>query len=268
MGNAIMLETIDEGGMIPNRYRDIVALQATSVDQSISADGWTTSIGTLMRPVQNLLAPKVIDRPEPEPVPANAITSGLSVDTIEQVKPRIDKFKRLLNVSGIPYVNGAAGKQQTYYGISGNDSDGLFTTEDGGSEVEYFDEKVFTQFIAMCEEAVSAGITLKVNSAWRSYEEQEALYNGYADYVKRGKTPPKFYPADPPGYSSHQDGRSIDFSTQDSSHYKWLVNNAHKFGFRREVKGEKHHWTYSPNQLIYGKVPQNHESWNGEEAIV
>jgi len=51
MGNAIMIKTIDEGGLLPSRYRQNVALQATSVDHSITPEGWTTDIGTLMRPL-------------------------------------------------------------------------------------------------------------------------------------------------------------------------------------------------------------------------
>ena len=51
MGNAIMINTIDEGGLLPSRYKHNVALQATSVDHSINAEGWTTEIGTLMRPL-------------------------------------------------------------------------------------------------------------------------------------------------------------------------------------------------------------------------
>jgi hypothetical protein len=49
MGNAIMIKTIDEGGILPNRYKSNVALQATAVDHSITPTGWTTSIDTLMR---------------------------------------------------------------------------------------------------------------------------------------------------------------------------------------------------------------------------
>jgi len=51
MGNAIMIKTISEGGLLPSRYKNNVALQATSVDHAVSPEGWTTSIGTLMRPL-------------------------------------------------------------------------------------------------------------------------------------------------------------------------------------------------------------------------
>ena len=51
MGNAIMIATIAEGGILPSRYKDVVALQCTAVNHSISPEGWTTSIDTLMRPL-------------------------------------------------------------------------------------------------------------------------------------------------------------------------------------------------------------------------
>ena len=49
MGNAIMIKTVDDGGILPNRYKANVALQATSVDHSVTPGGWTTSVDTLMR---------------------------------------------------------------------------------------------------------------------------------------------------------------------------------------------------------------------------
>ena len=51
MGNAIMLKTVDDGGILPSRYKGTVALQATAVDHAVTPEGWTTSIETLMRPL-------------------------------------------------------------------------------------------------------------------------------------------------------------------------------------------------------------------------
>ena len=51
MGNAVGVRSISEGGILPNRYKNTVALQITSVDHTINPEGWTTSIGTLMRPL-------------------------------------------------------------------------------------------------------------------------------------------------------------------------------------------------------------------------
>ena len=36
MGNAIGVRSVDEGGILPSRYKNTVALQITSVDHSIN----------------------------------------------------------------------------------------------------------------------------------------------------------------------------------------------------------------------------------------
>ena len=66
MGNAIMVKTVEEGGLLPNRYRGQVALQATSVDHVIDSKGWTTDIGTIMRPLANVEnRPTIIGKIQP-----------------------------------------------------------------------------------------------------------------------------------------------------------------------------------------------------------
>ena len=48
-GNSLKLLTVQEGGVLPNRYKDSVIFQITKVNQGISDSGWTTSIECLMR---------------------------------------------------------------------------------------------------------------------------------------------------------------------------------------------------------------------------
>lgn len=266
MGNAIMIDTIDEGGLLPNRYKDIVALQATSVDQSISADGWTTSINTLMRPINNLPKPVIPERQPPADPPVEAVTVTVREEIKEQINPDLEKYKQYLTHTDIPYINGVPQQQQNFYKIRGSQTNGLFVTQNDGEE--YFSELIFEPWLALVKEASSAGIKLQVNDVFRSYEKQEYLYNGRRDYKARGKTPPVFHPADRPGFSKHQSGVAIDINTKPHKHYKWMVNNAHRFGFKRNVKRESWHWVYEPNQDIYAQVPLGHESWRGEEAIV
>ena len=55
-----MLKTKNNGGLLPDRYHGNVALQVTSVDQSITPETWTTSIATLMRPLGNRSNPAVV----------------------------------------------------------------------------------------------------------------------------------------------------------------------------------------------------------------
>ena len=80
------------------------------------------------------------------------------------------------------------------------------------------------------------GVRLMVNSSYRSYAEQEKIYDGfksvsleYADsYAAR------------PGYSEHQTGLAIDITSLEnpyvdsfkkSKEYDWLKKNCHKYGF-------------------------------------
>ena len=269
MGNAIMLDTVDEGGMLPSRYKNIVALQATAVDQSISADSWTTSISTLMRPIGSLNPPNVVTRP-PRPMPPEAVTVAPSPDVLEQIKPKLVGFKQYLNHTGIPYTNMVPQPEQRFYKLKGSQSNGLFKTQGDGEE--YFSELIFPAFVAMAAEASKARVQLIVNDGWRSFEKQEYLYNGRKEYVARGETGEVFHPAARPGNSKHQTGISIDIDTNDNKQYKWLVNHAWKFGFKRNVAGEPWHWTYLPNQQIYGEgrgfTPIGHETWRDFEVIL
>ena len=77
MGNAIMIRTISEGGLLPERYRNVVALQTTAVDHSVSPDGWTTSINTLMRPL-------------PETAHADKRTSDVKIIPVPIKEPPLD----------------------------------------------------------------------------------------------------------------------------------------------------------------------------------
>ena len=48
-GNALKLQTIKDGGVLPDRYKDQVVFQVTKVNQSISDSGWETTLECLMR---------------------------------------------------------------------------------------------------------------------------------------------------------------------------------------------------------------------------
>jgi LAS superfamily LD-carboxypeptidase LdcB len=63
----------------------------------------------------------------------------------------------------------------------------------------------------------------------------------------------------PPGYSEHETGRAVDMVPSDASFmhtqaYRWLKENAHKFGFRETypetrdglIPWEPSHWCYHP----------------------
>lgn len=98
-----------------------------------------------------------------------------------------------------------------------------------------------TAFLLMRAAAQTAGITLRLESAFRTMEEQERLYRAYLD--GSGNL------AAPPGYSNHQNGRAIDISVRGSftsPEYVWLAANARRFGFVNTGKNfsqpEPWHW--------------------------
>ncbi len=91
---------------------------------------------------------------------------------------------------------------------------------------------------AMYAAAKKSGITLKVNSGFRSMAQQQHLYNLYIQ--GKGNLAAK------PGYSNHQGGIAVDIQVgaTSSSAYKWLAANAHKYGFKRTVPSEPWHWEF------------------------
>jgi len=110
-----------------------------------------------------------------------------------------------------------------------------------------------------------ARITLKLNSAFRTMEEQKAIYAERQLHPKKG-------PAAEPGFSNHQQGLSVDIQTDISFEnwksgrvltspvHTWLVQNAHRFGFDQRDLGtladgrkyEPWHWTHANDEKIYG----------------
>lgn len=101
---------------------------------------------------------------------------------------------------------------------------------------EYIQEEVYESYKLMYKEALNEGIRFLVTSGYRSYNNQEAVYD---DYVKRyGQDYAKNYVA-VPGYSEHQTGLALDIFTYGSTMktfdttegFKWLSNNAYKYGF-------------------------------------
>ena len=79
-------------------------------------------------------------------------------------------------------------------------------------------------------------VHLMVNSSYRSYKDQELIYNSYKNislnyadsYAAR------------PGYSEHQTGLALDITSlehkgqkefKESEEYKWLKDNCYKYGF-------------------------------------
>jgi len=90
--------------------------------------------------------------------------------------------------------------------------------------------------------AAQAGITLHVNSGFRTMAEQTHLYSCYQHKnCNNGNLAAR------PGTSNHQNGIAVDLNVP-SNIYNWLSKNARKFGFIRAVPSETWHWEYHPGK--------------------
>jgi len=112
--------------------------------------------------------------------------------------------------------------------------------------VEPFLDKMF-------EKASDAGIDLKVISAYRSFDDQSILKSTYN--VIYGSGTANQFSADQ-GYSEHQLGTTIDVTTPDTGDnfgifdgteaYKWLNDNAYRYGFILSYPKDNTYYTYEP----------------------
>ena len=107
----------------------------------------------------------------------------------------------------------------------------------------------YDNFVKMADAARKNNLTIKVTTGYRSYNFQSTLYNNYvkADGVKNADT----YSARP-GYSEHQLGYSADLTNaknvsfddfENTNEYKWLKDNAHKYGFIMRYPKDKEYIT-------------------------
>jgi D-alanyl-D-alanine carboxypeptidase len=97
--------------------------------------------------------------------------------------------------------------------------------------------KAFPYLQSMIVAAQSHGISLEIISAYRSFGEQSTLKGSYLVTYGSGANT---FSADQ-GYSEHQLGTAIDFTTlqlgadfssfENTDAYKWLTDNAYQYGF-------------------------------------
>ena len=103
----------------------------------------------------------------------------------------------------------------------------------------YLNTRAAPSYRAMMAAARRDGVNLSLLSAFRSMEQQQHLYNLYRS--GRGNKAAR------PGYSNHQMGLSVDLGNTGGyggRNYRWLKQNAARFGFYNDVRGEPWHWTY------------------------
>lgn len=105
----------------------------------------------------------------------------------------------------------------------------------------------------MLDEAKRSNVTIYIASAYRSFNEQEALKQEYK--VVYGAGTANQFSADQ-GYSEHQLGTTVDLTTtglggqldgfDNTKAYEWLAANAHKYGFVLSYPKGNQFYVYEP----------------------
>ena len=104
-------------------------------------------------------------------------------------------------------------------------------------------------FIKMANDAKKEKLTIKITTGYRDYNFQSILYNNYVNVD--GKEKADTYSARP-GFSEHQLGYSCDLTNADytdfnefehTNEYKWLQDNAYKYGFIMRYPKDKEYIT-------------------------
>jgi D-alanyl-D-alanine carboxypeptidase len=117
---------------------------------------------------------------------------------------------------------------------------------------EFFISQALPDLRDLMDEAAEDGVDLTVVSGYRSFDTQKALKSGYSVTYGTGANA---FSADQ-GYSEHQLGTAVDFSTKTSSGaldgfqntpaYAWLLKNAHRFGFILSYPAGNAYYQYEP----------------------
>ena len=112
----------------------------------------------------------------------------------------------------------------------------------------YLNEECYDAFLKMYNDAYNAGYGFKMKSAYRSYDTQVTTYNYWVSTENGDKTKADIYSARA-GFSEHQTGYAFDIRDYNweyedygkSESFKWVSENAHKYGFIiRFPKGKEH----------------------------
>jgi len=131
-------------------------------------------------------------------------------------------------------------------------------------------KETFEAFKKMWESARKAGVSLKIISATRNFEQQKNIWEGKWGRFAKASPAPKdralkiLEYSSMPGSSRHHWGSDMDLNDLNNAAfeaggkhekvYEWLAAHAHEFGFCQPYTAgrpngyqeEKWHWSYSP----------------------
>lgn len=120
-------------------------------------------------------------------------------------------------------------------------------------------KEAYNEYKKMQDDMAKEGLTIRIISAYRTYQYQENLYNNYLK--KEAKNIVDTYSARP-GYSEHHTGLAIDVDNKKldfnkfylTKEFLWMQDNAYKYGFILRYPKDKENITgyfYEPWHYRY-----------------
>lgn len=214
-----------------NDYRLVATMEVTVIDSFPITSQETTAPET---PSPETTIPDTEPEPEPETDPPASSTPAPA--------PEYSGSHKMEVIDGITYFDGVMIANKTYT---------LPASYNPGVQPEAMDA-----FYDMQAAAAADGISLWILSSFRSYEDQDVIYNRYV--AQDGRDAADTY-SSRPGHSDHQTGYTFDLNSLEQDFQydpagQWLDKNCYKYGFIiRYPKGKESStgYMYEPWHVRY-----------------
>ena len=180
-------------------------------------------------------------------------------DIIRNVNANID-YNFYTNIKSSDISKGKLMIVNKYYNLSSSYKGDLVETGNYSINSNYkMDREAFDAYKKLYEDAVKNNLHIKIRSAYRSYFDQQYIYNGYV--ARDGKAESDRYSARA-GHSEHQTGLAIDISAASdlwgdfskTQECTWMKDNSYKYGFILRYPKDKEYITgymYEPWHYRY-----------------
>ncbi len=183
------------------------------------------------------------------------VTSVNNPDVKAEIKVTVGKEQthNFQQINGLTYVDGILIANKSYSLPSTYAPD--------------MDTTTIQQFNLLSKAAATEGLNIYFSSGYRSYSQQNTIYNNYVSWYGQAKADTFSARA---GHSEHQTGFAIDVNTIDDSFAGtpeaiWLENHAHEYGFIiRYPKGKESitGYKYEPWHIRYLGVDKATDVYN------
>ena len=225
-----------KSGILPAKYQDKFGYIITGLGHSIENNRWLTDIKTQFY---------LTEGGQPKGIPAGQSRTGATVDYAAAGKPTPTSTATggtTKTIEGTKYKNGEIPEDKLRYINNWKKYVGAIQSDGGRIRLYTKASRALDDLLAAAE---AARITFKINSAYRTIQDQQRV---------RAKNCTPAGVCNPPtaraGTSNHGFGIAVDFANKNGakmsegmSEYKWLAANGPSYGFRR-IRSEAWHWEY------------------------